>query len=419
MSAIDPPVSAPSWELFTPEHDRLRATVRAWVAEHLLPHIDEWEREGEFPRALYKAAGAAGLFGWKVTPEYGGSGPDYLADVVIAEELARAHSGGVAAALGAHKDLGPYYIWRFGTEAQRRRWVVPAVRGEIVGALGVTEPQAGSDVAGLRTRAVRQPGGDWLLNGTKTFITNGTWADVLVIAAVTDPEAGGHHGQSLFVVEADDPGFSARRIPTLGWRTSHTGELSFADVRLPADRLLGGEDLLHQGFVCIMRNFQWERIAMANAAVVAAEDTLAAGAAMVMGQAPGEAPTGEALMGQPPTGEALTGEALTGEGGRTLGAWTDPFAELATELAAVRALSEHALRRFLHGEDAVREVSMAKWYACELAVRVADTVLQAAGPEGCAANPALQRALRDTRLGPIGGGTTEIMQEVIGRGFGL
>lgn len=390
MSVIDPPVSAPSWGLFTGQHDALRAKVRGWVADQILPHIEDWEREGEFPRALFKAAGSAGLFGWKVTPEYGGTGPDYLADVVVAEELARAHSGGVAAALGAHKDLGPYYIWRFGTDDQRRRWVVPAVRGEIVGALGVTEPQAGSDVAGLRTRAVRQPGGDWLLNGAKTFITNGTWADALVIAAVTDPEAGGHHGQSLFVVEAGDPGFSSRRIPTLGWRTSHTGALSFADVRLPADRLVGGEDMLHQGFVCIMRNFQWERIAMANGAVVAAEDTLAAGVAMV-----------------------------TGDGRRGIDAWSESLAELATELAAVRALTEHALRRFLHGEDAVREVSMAKWYGCELAVRVADTVLQAAGPEGCAANPALQRALRDTRLGPIGGGTTEIMQEVIGRGYGL
>lgn len=390
MTDAEPPIIAPDWELFTPAHDALRMQVRDWVAGEIHPHVDRWEAVADFPRELFASAGAAGLFGHKVGPEFGGSGPDFLADAVVTEELALARSGGVAAALGAHKDLGPYYVWRFGTDEQRARWVAPALRGELVGALGVTEPEAGSDVASIRTRALRQPGGDWVLDGAKTFITNGSWADYVVVAAVTDPATGGHHGQSLFVVEATDPGFEARRIPTLGWRPSHTGELSFSGVRLPADRLVGGDDMRNQGFVCIMRNFQWERLVMALASVVASRAGLRAAVATLRD---------------------------------TPGAFTSPwrfrFAELATEIDGAGQLTYDALRRHLHGEDAITRVSMAKWYACELAARVADATLQAYGAAGTGAMPQAQRALRDARLGPIGGGTTEIMHEVIGRTLGL
>jgi acyl-CoA dehydrogenase len=355
----------------SPHHERLRAEVHAWVGEHLAPHADAWEAAGAFPREVFPAAGKAGLLGWKVAPDYGGSGPDLQADAIVTEELAGCGSGGVAAALGAHKDLGSYYIARFGTDAQRRRWLPPAVAGDAVTALAVTEPGAGSDVAGIRTRARREADGTWTLNGTKTFITNGTLADVVVVLAVTDPERGAHHGSTLFLVGADDAGFTRRRIPTVGWRTSGTGELSFADVRLDAGRVLGGDEALGEGFVNVMRNFQWERLVMALAAVRGAEQSLARGA---------------------------------------------DDAGLRAEVAAVRALTEHALRLHLDGADAVREVSMAKWYACEVAVRAADAALTAAGP---GADDLLARALRDARLGPIGGGTTEIMLEVIGRSYGL
>ena len=363
---------AAGYDIWAP-YGHFRAAIRQWVSDTILPHVDEWEDVAAFPRELFAMAGQVGLFDWKIGPELGGQGPDLVADAVVSQELAGCWSGGVAAGLGAHKDLGSWYIARFGTDEQRARWIPQCVRGEIVTALAVTEPGAGSDVAAITTRAVPQPGGDWVLSGSKTFITNGAWADWIVVAAVTDPDKGGHHGTSLFVVSRDDPGFSAERISTLGWRPSSTGALSFADVRLPADRLLGGEQMRGEGFVCIMRNFQWERIGMALGAVRHAADVLSL---------------------------ASVDPALVGE------------------VAAAAALSEHALRLHVAGRDAVRETSMAKWYACEVAVRAAAAVVAALGPAGVRTGRA-ERVLRDTRLGPIGGGTTEIMKEVIGRGYGL
>ena len=374
---VDPPAVDVPYGIWSAHHDDLRAQVRQWVATHITPHVDAWEAAGATPRELFAAAGAAGLFGWKVGREAGGNGPDFVADAVVAEELAACGSGGVAAALGAHKDLGPYYLWRFGTDEQRRRYMPDFLSGARIGALGVTEPEAGSDVAALKTAATRD-GDGWVLNGAKTFITNGGWADVLVIAALTDPQQGGHHGMSLFLVERDDPGFSSQRIDTLGWRTSSTAQLHFDGVRLGADRLLGGQDMLHRGFVAIMHNFQWERIGMAVGAVRAATEML-----------------------------QLTHDAMA----------STTAAELAAEVAAARSLTYRALRMFVAGEDAVRETSMAKWYACELDVRVCEAAVEACGWDGLRGGR-VERALRDARLGPIGGGTTQIMKEVIGRGYG-
>lgn len=374
----DPPAVDVPYDIWQARHDDLRTTVRQWVATHVTPFVEEWESQGATPRELFASAGAARLFGWKVSREAGGSGPDFLADAVIAEELAACGSGGVAAALGAHKDLGPYYLWRFGTDEQRARWMPDFLSGARIGALGVTEPDAGSDVAALKTTA-RRDGDSWVLDGAKTFITNGGWADVLVVAALTDPEQGGHHGLSLFLVERSDPGFASSRIDTLGWRTSSTAQLHFDGVRLAADRLLGGEAMLHRGFVAIMHNFQWERIGMALGAVRGAQEVL-----------------------------RLSTSTMAPE----------LAADLTAEVAAVRALTYRALRRFVSGEDAVRETSMAKWYACELDVRVCEAAVEAAGADGLAGGR-LERALRDARLGPIGGGTTQIMKEVVGRGYGL
>ena len=371
---VNPPAVETPYDLYGEAHEAVRSDVRTWIAEHVAPHVDGWEQTGDLPRELFTAAARAGLFGWKIPVEAGGRGPDFLADAIVSYELAGCWSGGVAAALGAHKDLGPYYVWRFGDDEQRARWMPALLTGEKIGALGVTEPGAGSDVAGLQTRAVRD-GSDWILNGSKTFITNGAWGDVLVIAAVTDPDAGGHHGMTLFVVERDDPGFTSTRIDTLGWRTSSTGELTFTDVRLPADRVLGGEAMLGQGFIAIMHNFQWERIGMALGAVRHARDVL-----------------------------AVAGDAVG--------------ADLAVEVDAAGALTDRALRGYLNGLDMVRETSMAKWYACDVSVRVGEAAL-AAGGWSALLEGRLERSLRDARLGPIGGGTTEIMKEVVGRGYGL
>jgi acyl-CoA dehydrogenase len=377
--------------LFTEDHDDWRASVRSFVERELRPQAEEWEREREFPvRDVFRAAGALGLFGGKYELDYGGTGPDLVADAVVTEELSRCGSGGVAAALGAHKDLGPYYVYRFGNEEQRQRWLTPAVAGDAIGALAVTEPGAGSDVGGITARAVRD-GGDWVLNGEKTFITNGSIADFVVVAAKTDPDAG-RKGITQFVVDAGTPGFSSRRVGTVGWRTSHTGELTFQDVRIPDEQRLGGEG---EGFYQIMANFQWERLVMALAAVVGAEQTLEIGMRYARERS---------AFGRPVAKFQV---------------WRHRFADLATEIEAGRALTYHALRMMLAGEDATSQVSMAKWLTAELGWRVADEVLQVHGGYGYITEFPAERAWRDSRLGPIGGGSTEIMKEIIGRLMGL
>jgi alkylation response protein AidB-like acyl-CoA dehydrogenase len=382
----------PRYGLFTEEHDALRDVVRTWVDRRIRPNADAWERDGDFPlRKILAEAGSLGLLGAKYEEAYGGSGPDMVADAVITEELAGCGSGGVAAALGAHKDLATLYVHRFGSEEQRRRWLIPSVAGELLGALAVTEPEAGSDVASLRTTASRD-GDAWVLNGTKTFVTGGPVADYVVVAARTDPNAEGHDGISLLVVERGVTGFESRRIDTVGWRTSHTGELSFDGCRIPADHLLGRAG---RGFQQVMENFQWERLVMALAAVAGAERTLE-------------------------MGERYAGErTVFGRPVASLQVWRHRFADLHTEIAAARSLAYHALRSMVAAQDATREVSMAKWFAGELGWRVADETVQVHGGYGFMTEFPAERAWRDARLGPIGGGTTEIMKELIGRSYGL
>jgi acyl-CoA dehydrogenase len=380
--------SIPRQGLFTEEHEALRAGVRQFVEGALAPHAEDWERDGGFPfRDVFRQAGGVGLFGAKYAEAYGGTGPDLVADAIVTEEVARCGSAGVAAALGAHKDLGSYYLDRWGTEDQKRRWLAPSIAGEAIGAVAIAEPETGSDVASLATRAERD-GQGWILHGTKTFITNGPIADYVVVAARTGPEAGAH-GISLFVVDRDAPGFEARRIETLGWRTSHTGELSFDGT--PGE-LLGEEG---RGFSQIMRCFVWERISMALAAMSASDRTL------------------EQAISYSREREAF------GRPVARFQVWRHRFADLATDIAAARSLTYHALRKILAGEDAAREASMAKWLAAELGWRVADEALQVHGGYGYMMEYPVQRAWRDARLGPIGGGTTEIMKELIGRSFGL
>ena len=381
----------PRFGLFTEEHDALREAVRDYVTNELRPHAEEWERERDFPyRQVFREAAKLGLFGAKYEEAYGGTGPDFVADAVITEELTRCGSGGVAAALGAHKDLGPYYVYRFGTDEQRRRWLVPAINGEKIGALAVTEPNAGSDVGGITTKAVRD-GDDWVLTGQKTFITNGTIADFIVVAAKTDPDAG-NRGITQFVVDAGTDGVSTSRVGTVGWRTSHTGEIHLDDVRVPDAHRLGE---VNKGFHQIMQNFQWERLVMALAAVSGAEQTLENGVQYA---------NERQAFGRPVA---------------TFQVWRHRFADMATEIEAARSLTYHALRKMLAGEDATMECSMAKWLSTELSWKVADESLQVHGGYGYMMEFPVQRAWRDSRLGPIGGGSTQIMKEIIGRMLGL
>ncbi|MBW3593963.1 MAG: acyl-CoA dehydrogenase family protein, partial [Actinobacteria bacterium] len=370
-------VTGDEFELFLPEHQELRRQVRSFVEKELLPNSRHWETDEAFPKEIFKRVGELGFFGMKYPESVGGSGPDYLADAVVTEELARAGSAGVSASLGAHKDLATLYVYNFGTKQQHERWLVPALRGEVVGALGVTEPDAGSDVAAIKTRAVRD-GDGWLLNGSKLFITNGAWADFVVVAAKTDPDAG-HQGLTLFVVDAGTPGFSAKKIRMLGWRSGATGELSFADVRIPDGNRLGDEGA---GFFAIMQNFAWERLIMALAQVSGAQLAYDVAKAYALDRTAFGRPIGKFQV------------------------WRHRFADMATRIEAGRALTYNALRLYVAGENPIREVAMAKLYTSELAVHVADECVQVHGGHGYTTEFPAERALRDARLGPIGGGTS-------------
>ena len=376
---------------FTEEHEALRESLRSFIEREIRPHAPEWEAAEEFPRELFTRMGALGFLGLKYPEEYGGQGGTYLHDAVFAEEMARCGSGGVAAGIGAQVAIATPPIYKFGSEEQKQRWLVPAIKGEKIAALAITEPGAGSDVAGLRTFA-RREGHEYVVNGGKTFITNGVRADIYVTAVKTTQE-GGHHGLSFFVLEKGMPGFEvSRKLEKLGWHASDTGELSFSDVRVPEENLLGEEN---KGFYLIMANFQWERISMALGAVGGMQATF-----------------------ERTLEYALERHAF----GRQIGRFQvirHKLAGMATKIEAARDLTYQGLRLFITGQDALKEVSMAKLYACRAAVEVADEAVQIHGGYGYMREYDVERALRDARLGPIGGGTDEIMKEIIGKQLGL
>jgi acyl-CoA dehydrogenase len=390
--------------LFGPEHDALRASARAFVERELVPHVEDWERAEDFPRETFRKVGDAGFLGLKFGPEVAGSGPDLLAGAVWVEELARCLSGGLAADLGATSDLAGLYLSKAGTADQQARFLPPLLSGERIGALAITEPGTGSDVAGLTTRA-RRDGDGWVLDGSKVFITNGAWCDEVIVAAKVHPDDGAAddpHGQiTLFVVSDGTQGFSRRRLPMLGWRTSHTGELTFEEVRIDDDRRLGE---VGSGFAHITSCFAWERLAMSLGAVAAAQRTL------------------EVAIGYAQEREAF---------GRPIASfqvWRHRFADLATRIATGRALTHRALRLVVaQAEDptsvdaavVLRTVAMSKLVTQRLAFDVADEGVQVHGGAGYMMEYPIQRAWRDARLGPIGGGTDEIMKEIVAKTYGL
>jgi acyl-CoA dehydrogenase len=383
VRAIPPP--------FTEEHEELRETVRRFVSREIAPHVEEWEEARGFPRDLYRRCGELGFFGLKFPERYGGQGGTHVHEAVWMEELSRAGgSGGVSAGLNAHAQIAMPPVFNFGTEEQRQRWIVPGIRGELVGALGITEPGTGSDVAGIRTHARKVPGG-YVVNGGKTFITGGVRADFMVCAVKTGTD--GHRGLSFLVLEREMPGYEvAAKLEKLGWHASDTAELSFTDVEVPAENLLGEED---QGFYLIMANFSWERLGMAIGAVGGMQRVF------------------ERTLEYAKEREAF---------GRPIGrfqAIRHKFAEMSTTIEASRALTYNALRLFAAGEDALREVTIAKLFTQRALLRIADECLQIHGGYGYMREYGIERAVRDARLGPIGGGTDEIMKEILGRQLGL
>jgi acyl-CoA dehydrogenase len=374
---------------FTEEHEELRASIRGFLERELTPHAQEWEEREWFPNEVFGKLAAQGLLGLKYPAAYGGQGGDYLHESVLCEELARIGSGGTAAGIGAHVNIATPPVWRFGTEEQKQRYLVPAIRGEKIGALGITEPGAGSDVASLRTRAERVDGG-WVLSGEKTYITNGVRAD-FIVTAVKTTAGGGHHGISFLIVDRGE-GVSSAKLQKLGWHASDTATIAFEDAFVPEQNLLGP---LHDGFKLIMANFQWERLAMALGAVGAMQLAWERTAAFARER--------EAF-GRPLSGHQAIRHRL---------------ADLATSVYSCRCVTYDALRRFVSGQEPVSEVTMAKLLTQRACFELMDACLQIHGGAGYMREYWVERAARDARLGPIGGGSDEIMREILGRTLGL
>lgn len=378
------------FELFTPEHDIFRQNLREFVKKELAPHADEWEETGDFPKEVFRKMGELGYLGMRYPEEYGG-GDDALAEVVFHEEMCRCESAGVAADIGAHIGIAMPHILSYGTEEQKERYLVPGIKGEQTGALGITEPDAGSDVAGIKTTAVKD-GDDWIINGSKTYITNGGRCDFLVLAAKTDKDKS-HRGISMFVVDTDTPGFEVtRKLDKLGWRGSSTAELAFTDMRVPADALLGQEN---NGFFQIVGMFVWERLIMSLGAAYSSQ--------LVMDRTIEYAKERQAF-DQPISKFQVIAHY---------------FADMATQIEAARRIVYHVLRLYMEGKNPIKEVAMAKLFSGRVACDVVDTCLQIMGGYGYMEESKLPRAYRDVRLMPIGGGTDEIMREIIARSMGL
>ena len=377
---------------FSDEHEQLRAAARGFIERELAPHAQRWEDERWFSDDVFAKLAAQGLLGLKYPEEYGGQGGDYLHEAVLCEELARIGSGGTAAGIGAHINIATPPIWKFGTAEQKQRYLVPAIRGERIGALGITEPGAGSDVAAISTRAQRVDGG-WVLNGEKTYITNGVRAHFIVTAVVSGAEGteGGHHGISFLIVDRGE-GVTSSALHKLGWHASDTATISFQDVFVPEQNLLGE---LNEGFKLIMANFQWERLAMALGAV---------GAMALAWERTAEFARERRAFGRPLSGHQAIRHKL---------------ADLATSVYSCRCVTYDALRRFVAGEEPLREVTMAKLYTQRACFELMDACLQIHGGAGYMREYFIERAARDARLGPIGGGSDEIMREVLGRVLAL
>ena len=336
--------------------------------------------------------GELGLLGLSYPEEYGGQGGDYFCNLVLAEEMVHSDCGGLAMGIAVHTDMATPPIHLFGTEEQKQRYLVPSIAGQKISCLGITEPDAGSDVAGIRTRAVRD-GDEWVINGAKTYITNGHRADFIVLVAKTDPDAG-HDGISLFIVDMDLPGVvREQRLQKLGMHASDTALLAFQDVRVPADALLGQEG---KGFYHIMWELQGERLI---------------GAAGLRRGRP-------ARVRQDARSTRWSAR-RSGAASATSRSIRHKFADMATKIEAGRQLVYTTAWRFANGEYPVREISMAKLYTARMACEVLDECLQIHGGAGYMREYGIERAWRDMRLNRIGAGTDEIMLEVIGRSYGL
>jgi len=376
---------------FREEHEIFRQQCRRFVEKELAPQAMDWEARKDFPDDVFRRVGDMGLHGILIPEEYGGSGGDYLMASVWVEESTRIRSGGVEAGIGMHGLIVLPAIARFGGQDQKMRFLAPGVRGEKIGALGLTEPVAGSDLAHIRTVAKRE-GDHYILNGSKTFITNGSRADFVLVLCKTRPEAG-YKGYSTLIVEKGMPGFiQGKPLDKLGWHAGDTAELTFENVAVPVANRLGEEG---SGFYNAMANLEWERLIMALGTVCSAQ-----------------------LAFEKTKSYVLQREAF----GRPIGKFQvnrHKMVDMAMEIEAARQLNYFALRKLVNGEPCAIEVSMAKVFASRMGDFVATTCLQLHGGYGYMREYEIERFFRDVRINAIGGGTSEILKEIVGRLMGL
>jgi alkylation response protein AidB-like acyl-CoA dehydrogenase len=382
--------------IFTDEHEDLRESLRAWVQKELWPHRNEWE-ETQWPSAVMRRAGELGFLGLCFPEEYGGQGGDYFYSLVRAECMSYSGSGGTNMGFAVQTDMVLPPIHLLGTEEQKQRYLVPGIRGERIGCLAITEPGAGSDVAGIRTRAARD-GDEYVISGSKIFITNGARADFCVLVAKTDPDAA-HAGITLFVVDLRDsggdpvPGFRvSRTLEKMGMHASDTAELAFEEMRVPESAVLGE---VGKGFYHISWELQGERLVAAAGCHAGAERMI------------------ERTLDYAKEREAF---------GRPIGSFQairHKFAEMAMKAEAAKQFNYATAWRFANGEYPVREITMAKLFASRICCEVADECVQILGGYGYMKEYEIERAFRDVRLNRIGAGTDEIMLDVIGRSYGL
>ncbi len=382
--------------IFTQEHEDLRESMTDWVKKELYPHRNEWE-ETKWPDSAMKRAGELGYLGLCFPEEYGGQGGDYIYSLVRAEAMSHSANGGLGMGFAVQTDMVLPPIHLLGTEEQKQKYLAAGITGERIGALGITEPGAGSDVAGIRTTAILD-GDEYVINGSKTFITNAARADFMVLVTKTDPDAG-HDGITLMLIDIRDengndlPGFSvAQNLEKMGMLSSDTGELTFEDFRVPADSVLGQ---VGKGFYHISWELQSERLVAAAGSNASAERLL------------------ETAIEYAKDRNAF---------GRPIGkfqAIRHKIADMATKIEASKQFTYSVAWRVNNGEYPVREISMAKLLSAQMACDVADQVIQIHGGYGYMKEYEVERAYRDLRLNRIGAGTDEVMLEVIGRSYGL
>ena len=373
---------------FTVDHDALRETIREFVAKELRPHAEEWEAAEYFPDSVFRRMGELGLLGLRYPEQYGGQGGDYFSAIVLAEEMARCGSGGVGMAISVQAEMATPPIFKFGTEAQKQRYLVPAIKGDKIAALGITEPDAGSDVASIRTRADRVDG-HWRINGSKLYITNGVRCDFIVLVCRTGAQEDGAHGITLFLVDKKLPGFEvSRKLKKVGMFSSDTAELSFHDVEVGDDAVLG---TVGKGFYDLMWELQGERLIGSAGSIAGAEVAF------------------EQTLAWCREREAF---------GRPIGKFQvnkHRLVDMYTDITVAKNFVYSVAERWDKGEYAVTEISMAKLVVGRVTSQVADTCLQLFGGMGYMAETPISRYFRDSRLIRIGAGTDEVMKEIIAK----